>query len=94
MSRKERMEKIGNLAAKYTNLYVKNFRDDITDDEFRDMFETCGKIVSCVVMRDENGKSRGFGFVSYETHDAAQKVKLIYLIICSEFFVAYVYMHN
>ncbi|EDV23163.1 uncharacterized protein TRIADDRAFT_27786 [Trichoplax adhaerens] len=73
MSRKERMEKIGNLAAKYTNLYVKNFRDDISDDEFRDLFEQCGKIVSCVVMRDDSGKSRGFGFVSYETHEAAQK---------------------
>ena len=27
-------------------------------------------------MKDDGGKSRGFGFVSYETHEAAKKVRL------------------
>ena len=26
-------------------------------------------------MTDENGKSRGFGFVSYDEHESAQKVR-------------------
>ena len=26
-------------------------------------------------MKDDGGKSRGFGFVSYETHEAAKKVR-------------------
>jgi len=27
------------------------------------------------VMKDDNGNSRGFGFVSFEEHDSALKVK-------------------
>ena len=31
-------------------------------------------------MTDENGKSKGFGFVSFERHEDAQKVRLNILI--------------
>merc|ERR1719318_106631 len=31
-----------------------------------------GEITSCVVMSDEHGKSKGFGFVAYETHESAE----------------------
>ena len=39
-------------------------------------FEKFGKIISAVVMTDETGKGRGFGFVSFETHDTAAKVSV------------------
>ena len=32
-----------------------------------------GKIVSAVVMVDDTKKGQGFGFVNFETHDAASK---------------------
>lgn len=33
-----------------------------------------GKTLSVRVMRDEKGRSRGFGFVNYAHHEDAQKV--------------------
>ena len=47
------------------------------------LFDTFGKIVSCVIMKDDSGKSKGFGFVSFETHESAKQVRefnLIYII--------------
>jgi len=74
MTRKERMETLGHPATRFTNIYVKNFGDaNLSDEEFQQLFEPYGKIVSCVIMKDDSGKSRGFGFVSYETHEAAKK---------------------
>jgi polyadenylate-binding protein len=74
MTRKERMETLGHPATRFTNIYVKNFGDaQLSDEEFQQLFEPYGKIVSCVIMKDEGGKSRGFGFVSYETQEAAKK---------------------
>ena len=36
------------------------------------MFKKFGPITSCALSIDEDGKSRGFGFVNYENHDDAQ----------------------
>jgi len=74
MTRKERMETLGHPATRFTNIYVKNFGEaNLSEEEFHQLFEPYGKIVSCVIMKDDNGKSRGFGFVSYETHDSSKK---------------------
>ncbi|XP_071944894.1 LOW QUALITY PROTEIN: polyadenylate-binding protein 1-B-like [Antedon mediterranea] len=56
----------------YRNIYIKHLNIDITDDQLK-VFNKYGKIVSAKVMHDENSKSRGFGFVSFEDHDTASK---------------------
>jgi RNA recognition motif-containing protein len=39
----------------------------VTEDEFRDFFAAYGALVDSVVMFDrETGRSRGFGFVTFE----------------------------
>lgn len=73
MSRKERIEVLGDKAKKFTNVYVKNLPEVFDDDKMRDLFETYGKIISAKVMSEDTGKSRGFGFVSFEDHEAAAK---------------------
>ena len=74
MSRKERHDKFGGQPKKYTNVFVKNFGDEMTEDEFRKLAEEFGKIQSLKVVIDECGKPKGFGFVSFETPEEAEKV--------------------
>lgn len=73
MSRKERLEQLGDKAKNFTNVYIKNLPEEVSDDQLRKMFEEYGKIVSAKVMSDEEGKSKGFAFVSFEDHECAQR---------------------
>ena len=49
MSRKERLEILGDKAKKFTNIYIKNLGEDMTDEKLKDMFEPYGAIVSAKV---------------------------------------------
>jgi len=57
---------------KYTNVYVKNIPDDVSDEKFQAEFEKHGKVTSSKIMRKEDGTSRCFGFVNYESADEAK----------------------
>ncbi|KAM8914654.1 polyadenylate-binding protein 4 [Spinachia spinachia] len=72
-SRKEREAELGARAKEFTNVYIKNFGDDVTDDQLKEHFDKYGNTLSVKVMMDPSGKSRGFGFVSYEKHEDANK---------------------
>ena len=70
--KKDRMSKFEEMKQHFTNVYVKNIESSVTDDEFRDMFEKHGEVTSSSIARDDEGKSRGFGFVNFARHDEAQ----------------------
>ncbi|KAG5652795.1 hypothetical protein H0H81_003625 [Sphagnurus paluster] len=53
------------------NLFCKNLDPDIDSNSLFSHFRQFGQIVSARVMRNENGESRGFGFVSYQTPSQA-----------------------
>uniref|UniRef100_A0A1A7XEB2 Polyadenylate-binding protein n=1 Tax=Iconisemion striatum TaxID=60296 RepID=A0A1A7XEB2_9TELE len=72
-SRKEREAELGAKAKEFTNVYIKNFGDDMDDERLKELFEKHGKTLSVKVMMDSTGKSRGFGFVSFEKHEDANK---------------------
>ncbi|KNZ79176.1 Polyadenylate-binding protein, cytoplasmic and nuclear [Termitomyces sp. J132] len=61
------------MKAQFTNLYVKNIDPVVTQEEFENLFTPYGSVTSALLSVDDEGKSRGFGFVNYETHDEAQK---------------------
>ncbi|KAJ0264236.1 Polyadenylate-binding protein 6 [Hirschfeldia incana] len=80
----ERMEMLkqkhkDNFVAKFNvgwpSLYVKNLGQAMDETRLREIFGRYGKIVSAKVMRDENGKSKGFGFVSFSTLDESKHAK-------------------
>ncbi|XP_040830207.1 polyadenylate-binding protein 4 isoform X5 [Ochotona curzoniae] len=72
-SRKEREAELGAKAKEFTNVYIKNFGEEVDDESLKDLFSQFGKTLSVKVMRDPTGKSKGFGFVSYEKHEDANK---------------------
>ncbi|KAH8987799.1 hypothetical protein EDB92DRAFT_1874169 [Lactarius akahatsu] len=53
------------------NLFCKNLDPSIDSNGLFSHFRKYGQIVSARVMRNENGDSRGFGFVSFQTPDQA-----------------------
>jgi polyadenylate-binding protein len=73
MSRKERLEMLGDKAKKFTNVYVKNLAETVDDKKLKELFEPFGKIISAKMMSTDEGTKRGFGFVSFEDHEAAAK---------------------
>ncbi|KAL2481321.1 Polyadenylate-binding protein 7 [Abeliophyllum distichum] len=64
---------VTNPEAKYTNLYVKNLDPDVTEELLMEKFSEYGKIISLAILKDENGASRGFGFVNFENPDNAKR---------------------
>ncbi|KAI1848921.1 hypothetical protein JX265_001252 [Neoarthrinium moseri] len=71
--KKDRQSKFEEMKANFTNVYVKNIATEASDDDFRLLFEQYGDVTSSSLARDQEGKSRGFGFVNFTTHEAAAK---------------------
>jgi len=57
---------------RYTNCYVKNFPEAVTDDQFLQSFQKHGEVTSSKVMRKDDGTSRCFGFVNFKEADVAK----------------------
>ncbi|XP_006869372.1 PREDICTED: polyadenylate-binding protein 1-like isoform X1 [Chrysochloris asiatica] len=72
-SRNVREAELGARAKEFTNVYIKNFGEDMDDELLKNVFGKFGPALSVKVMTDESGKSKGFGFVSFERHEDAQK---------------------
>ncbi|XP_063815656.1 polyadenylate-binding protein 1-like isoform X3 [Pseudophryne corroboree] len=72
-SRRERELEYGAKVMEFTNVYIKNFGEDMDDVRLKEIFSTFGSTLSVKVMMDESGRSRGFGFVNFGNHEEAQK---------------------
>ncbi|KAF9902647.1 Protein phosphatase PP2A regulatory subunit B [Lobosporangium transversale] len=73
IAKKERQSKVEEMKANFTNVYIKNLDPEITQDEVEAMFTKFGPVTSCVISTDENGRSKGFGFINFENHEDAKR---------------------
>lgn len=56
------------------NIYVGNLSYEVTSKDLENTFAPFGNLVSAKVVTDrDSGRSKGFGFVEYESKDAGQK---------------------
>lgn len=73
ISKKERETKFEELKANFTNVFVKNFGVEYSEDDLTALFEPFGAITSLYFEKDAEGRSKGFGFVNFESHESAVK---------------------
>jgi len=68
------MPSIGKEEEQSRKLFVGGISYDTSDDTLRKYFCKYGNITDCVVIKDnDTGKSKGFGFVTFETEEEADK---------------------
>jgi len=70
---REFREKSGQAEASGVNLYVKNLDESVNDASLRELFEPFGAVTSCIAMKDDQDKCKGFGFVCFSSPDEATK---------------------
>ncbi|XP_015787036.1 poly(U)-binding-splicing factor half pint [Tetranychus urticae] len=66
------IEQITTEAKKFNRVYVASIHADLTEQDIQSVFEAFGKIKSCKLATSQYpGKHKGYGFIEYETDQAA-----------------------
>jgi len=69
-----RMADSGAAANENRKIFVGGLHPDTRNKELGQYFEQFGEVVASQILQDETGKSRGFGFVTFEAEDAVREV--------------------
>ncbi|KAJ9675384.1 hypothetical protein PVL29_024356 [Vitis rotundifolia] len=56
----------------FANVFIKNLDPSIDNKALLDTFAAFGTVLSCKIALDNNGQSKGYGFVQFDQEEAAQ----------------------
>jgi RNA recognition motif-containing protein len=56
-------------------IFIANFPFDLTEEDICDLFKIFGEVTDCKMVKDETGKSKGYGFVEFR-EDAHAKMAI------------------
>jgi len=56
----------------FTNVYVKNIPEEVEEAEIAELFAPFGKITSKKLVVDDQGKSKGFAFINFDSAEEGQ----------------------
>lgn len=72
--RRSEREKGGESEKKFTNVFIKNLDESVTEEQLKQLFSPFGAITRAALMQDEeSSKFKGFGFVNYENPESAKR---------------------
>ncbi|XP_046559465.1 poly(U)-binding-splicing factor PUF60-like [Haliotis rubra] len=68
------IEQLAAEAKNYNRIYVASIHSDLSESDIQSVFEAFGRIQSCKLALDGSkpGKHKGYGFIEYDTPQAAQ----------------------
>lgn len=70
---KKKEEPIHGLAEESSSVLARNLPYCVDNEMLKQMFEDCGLIKGCRIVRNEKGESKGFGFIDFYTIQNAKK---------------------
>lgn len=59
---------------KTKKIFVGGIPTSLTKEEFKSFFSTFGKVVEHQIMQDQGGRSRGFGFITFDSEQVVDNV--------------------
>ena len=77
-------------------LFVFHLPEDMTDEDLTELFSSCGEVSKSCIERDENGATRGYGFVTFRyANCAAEAIKQLnrYHVSIKTLFVHNLFLH-
>ncbi|KAI8065739.1 hypothetical protein BC940DRAFT_303469 [Gongronella butleri] len=55
------------------NIFIKNLDPSVTTKSLLDTFSSFGQITQCKIVTDDRGQSKGYGFIHFDTMEAAER---------------------